>query len=171
VTRIECIAVPDTALLARYARSGAYTDCYTCDIPQAVSLADYVEAFYTTPPFMIERQILKWLAGKPSTDLEARELATGSRADFAAWTVEARAADQLLMCDFLDRTRSWLMVSRIGSPESPRSRLYFGSAVVPVADKAGKHSLGHYRKLLGFHRLYSRVLLWSARARLSAAAR
>jgi hypothetical protein len=47
--------------------------------------------------------------------------------------------------------------------------LYFGSAVVPVPDKTtGKLVLGStYSALLGFHKLYSRVLLSAASARLA----
>ena len=129
----------------------------------------YVEAFYTTWVFKLERLILKWLVDKPSTDIEARELAAGRADAFAAWTVEGRTADQLLMCDYLRRTRSWLMVASSGSADTPATRLYFGSAVVPVADKTtGKLALGStYSALLGFHKMYSRVLLSSASARLA----
>jgi hypothetical protein len=119
--------------------------------------------------FKLERLILKWLVAKPSTDAEARELAVGDRNAFAAWSVEGRAADQLLMCDYLGRTRSWLMVAPGGPENPPATRLYFGSAVVPVIDKAtGQSTLGSsYNALLGFHKRYSRVLLSSARARLA----
>ena len=50
-----------------------------------------------------------------------------------------------------------------------RTRLYFGSAVVPVANAgSGEDSIGFaFRALLGFHKLYSRVLLRSAAARLA----
>jgi hypothetical protein len=170
VDKIRSIAVPESALLAKYTRAGAYTDCYTCVAPGSVSHAQFIETFYTTVPFKLERLILKWLVAKPSSDLGARELAAGTRVEFAAWTVEARAMDQLLMCDYMARTRSWLMVEPAGSAMSPATRLYFGSAVVPVADKAsGELRLGKYQRLLGFHRLYSRVLLGAARSRLSAA--
>lgn len=125
-----------------------------------MSQAEYVEAFYTSGVFKLERLILKLLVARPSTDQQARELAAGQRDSFAAWRVEARAPDQLLMYDFRGRTRSWLSVSG--------TRLYFGSAVVPVASSSPrKAGLGFvFTALLGFHRLYSRVLLHAAVRRL-----
>jgi hypothetical protein len=166
---IRSAPLPEHALLTKYTRAGAYTDCYTLEVRGGVSHAKYVEAFYTSSVFKLERLILKWFVDKPSTDAEARELAAGRRNAFAAWTVEGRAADQLLMCDYLRRTRSWLMVVPCGSKESPMTRLHFGSAIVPVIDKStGRSTLGWpFKLLLGFHKLYSRVLLSSARTRLA----
>jgi hypothetical protein len=152
--------MPEQALHAKYAKAGAYTDCFTTEIQGSVPHAQFVEAFYTTWVFKLERQILRWLVARPSTDAEARELATGSRDRFAAWTVEDRTTDQLLMCDFLEHTRSWLMVAPCELHGLPATRLHFGSVVVPVRRF-------HYRMLLGFHRLYSRFLLGSASARLA----
>ena len=166
---IRTSPLPDEALLAKYARAGAYTDCYSVEVSGQVSQAQYVEAFYTGRVFKLERLILKWLVAKPSTDVEARQLAAGERSACAAWTVEGRAAAQLLMCDYLGRTRFWLMTAPCGSEDAPATRLYFGSAIVPVVDKStGQSTLGSpYNSLLGFHKRYSRVLLSSARARLA----
>ena len=52
--------------------------------------------------------------------------------------------------------------------DSTGTRLYFGSAVVPRRSaRAGKPSLGPlFSALLGFHKLYSRILLRAARSRL-----
>ena len=83
-------------------------------------------------------------AGWPRRELDA----------FAAWRVEDRAEDQLLLCDLPGRTRSWLMAASEGT----RTLLYFGSAIVPLSPG--------YRALLGFHKLYSRVLLRAAKSRL-----
>lgn len=160
--------VPDTALHARYLRVGGYADAYALDIERDVTHAELVEAFYTTWLFKLERFILKWLVDKPSTDAEARALARGERAAFAAWTLEATAKDELLMQDFQGRTRSWLSVA-------PRhdgcggTRLLFGTGIAPVTDRAsGKQRLGRgFSALLWFHRLYSRALLGAAHARLS----
>jgi hypothetical protein len=130
------------------------------------SFEAYVEAFYTTPLFKIERGVLRWLAARPSSDDQARELARGGRAQFAAWTVEGRAPNQLLLADYTGRTRSWLMTAP-GSP-GEGTRLYFGSAVVARKDpKTGRGKLGFtFDALLRFHKLYSRLLLGSARSRL-----
>lgn len=160
--------LPNHALLTRYRQSGAYADCYAAEIAGSVSHAEYVEAFYTTPVFRLERLILRWLVARPSTDAEARQLAWGELDTFAAWSVEARAVNQLLLCDFRGRTRSWLMVEALpGAP--PGTRLYFGSAVVPARNSdAARTGPGFvFGALLGFHRLYSRILLKSAIFRLA----
>ena len=103
--------LPAGALLERYADSGAYTDCYVTELPGAVSQARFIEAFYTTPVFKLERLILRWLARRPSTDAEAAQLAAGTLTRFAAWDVEAREPAQLLLTDMHQRTRSWLMTA------------------------------------------------------------
>lgn len=160
-------SLPPEALLQAYADTdGCYTDCYVAETEGAVTLPAYVAAFYTTRLFKLERFILKWTISRPSTDREAAQVAAGQIDRFAAWTVEGRADDQLLMCDIAGRTRSWFMIE----PGAGRgTRLYFGSAVVPVADrKTGKRRLGFgFNALLGFHKLYSRALLSAARARLA----
>ena len=164
---IEACELPPSALLRKYMHEGAYTDCYVTQIATVVSMAEYVDAFYTTYVFKLERLILRWLVAKPSTDGDARRLAHGEIDFFAAWSVEGRAPDQLLLCDYQGRTRSWLMVSRDESSSS--TRLHFGSAVVPVRAKSGNLKLGFtFTALLGFHKLYSRVLLSAARRRLAA---
>jgi len=158
---IQPSPIPPHTLLHKYASlPAAYTDCYTTTLPVLISFADYLFAFYTTPLFKLERLILGLSVRKPSTDAEARALANGLRASFAAWTVEARAEDQILMCDISGRTRSWLLAV----PEERGTRLYFGSAVVPVTDpQTSQASLGPiFNALLGFHKLYSIALLWAA---------
>jgi hypothetical protein len=157
-------AIPADALHARYGRDGAYLDCFIADLDRVVPMEAFIEAFYTTWLFKLERRILAWTVDKPSTDTHARELAHGQRKDFAAWTLEARTDDQLLMCDFLGTTRSWLR----SSPERGGTRLFFGSVVTARRDvRSGRMALGwSYRLLLGFHKLYSRALLSVARAKL-----
>ena len=156
------------ALLNRYQRAGSYADCFQVDIPGVVAHSAYVAAFYTTTLFKLERFVLKWAVGKASSDSDAQQLAAGTLEHFAAWRVELRAEDQLLLCDVYGRTRSWLMVVGFNSDAGVTTRLYFGSAVVPKsAGTGGKTSMGWgFRPLLGFHRLYSRLLLRAARSRL-----
>jgi hypothetical protein len=161
--------LPVDALLRRYADAGAYTDCWATRVDGDVDLAAYVEAFYTGRVFKLERLLLRWFAARPSSDADAGRVARGEQAHFAAWTVEGRAADQLLMCDMAARTRSWFMVAPgdAAGAVGGTTRLYFGSAVVPVRDAAGAPRMGGaFRALLGFHRVYSRVLLSAARARV-----
>jgi hypothetical protein len=162
---IEKRSVPPNTLLDRYSMNGAYLDCYSVEVPGRVSLPTLIFAFYTTLLFKLERFILIWTVSKPSSDSEARQLADGIREKFAAWHVEARSANEILMCDFVGRTRSWLMVAPASTVSDFRTRLYFGSAVVPVQNpKTGKPSRGFmFQALLGFHKVYSILLLNSAR--------
>ncbi len=146
--------LPDGALLARYVERG-HTDCYFADVAQDVPFEAFVTAFYTSWLFKVERVILR-LVKRPSTDAEAAALAAGLCRQFAAWDVEDRSADQLLMCDMAERTRSWLRVA----PIEGGTRVFFGSAVVPDA-KSGKMGW-MFSALLGFHKLYSVHLLKAA---------
>jgi hypothetical protein len=161
-------ALPASAFLAECRREGGYTDCYCIDIDRVISQPQYLVAFYTTPLFKLERLLLKWAVAKPSTDAQAAQLADGSRDGFAAWQVERRAADQLLMRDYTGRTKSWLMSEAIDIGGRKGTRLYFGSAVMPRFDRnTGRQQMGFaFSALLGFHRLYSRALLYAARLRL-----
>jgi len=165
VSGVRRCALPQDALLREYLRDGMYADCYRTSVAGHVSHAEYVEAFYTTAVFRLERLLLRWFASRPSTDAEAAGLARGTRDTFAAWRLESRGVDQLLLADFTGRTRSWLMVA---AGEGGGTTLYFGSAVVPRRSRrTGKATLGvAFRLLLGFHKLYSRVLLRAAKARL-----
>ena len=52
--------VPKSALLQRYVDKGSYVDCYATDIAGPVTQAEFIEAFYTTPVFRLERLILSW---------------------------------------------------------------------------------------------------------------
>lgn len=163
---IAAAALPAHALLAAHRDRGAYTDCYVTTLDRPVALAAFVDAFYTTPLFKLERLILAAFAKRPSTDLQARQLAIGEVDSFAAWRVEAREPDQILLADMTGRTRSWLMVA---PADGGGTRLHFGSAVVPAAHPAtGQRRMGFvFGALLGFHKLYSRALLSSARRKLT----
>ena len=168
-SRIAPCELPPGSLLRRYRESGAYTDCYSLEITEIVAQADYIDAFYTTWLFKLERLLLAWFIARPSTDVQARALALGETDAFAAWSVEGRTPDQLLMCDLNSRTRSWLMSAPASGGGAGGTRLYFGSAVVPGIDpQSGRKSMGAiFRVLLGFHRLYSRLLLRAAVSRLA----
>lgn len=163
--RIEACPLPPHALLERYT-DASYADCYTVEIDGLVAQTQYVNAFYSTPLFGIERWLIAALLRRPSTDEELRAMAEGTLDHFAAWTVEARDVDQLLLRDLQGRTRSWLMSESAGTDST---RLYFGSAVVPRFDRrTGKRRMGFlFHALLGFHKWYSRALLRAACRRLS----
>lgn len=168
--RVCAISLPSHVLLQRYQADGGYADCYVVDVPLLVSHEAFVIAFYTTRVFKLERWLLRVLADRPSRDGEAEQLAAGSRNTFAAWTVEARAPSELLLCDMNSRTRSWLMTTPGSAAGS--TRLFFGSAVVPAVHRAtGQRRMGRvFHMLLGFHRVYSAVLLASAARALTRSA-
>ena len=154
--------LPESAFLQVYAqRNDCYTDCYCIEVEGAVGLDQLLTRFYQTPLFRAERLILKVFARRPSTDADVAALASGDADRFAAWDVENRAADQILLCDMAGRTRSWFMARR----EGDRTKLFFGSAVVPPQRDA---PLGFgFSALLGAHKIYSRLLLSAAGKRLS----
>ena len=161
MTSVKSCALPDGALLGRFSHNGQYVDCYVAEISGSVALSEYVAAFYTSPVFKLERLILLWALSRPSTDSEARRLADGLTETFAAWRVESRGAQQLLLADLQGRTRSWFMVEPLDAPNGQSTALYFGSAVVPG------HGYG-FRTLLRFHKLYSVALLFAAKKQLEA---
>ncbi len=152
---------PAGAMLEAYARSGAYTDCFLGAVDRPVSLSEYLDSFYSTWVFRVERWILGAFVGSPSSDDDVRELASGSASEFAAWRVEDRDLNQIVLA--AGPTRSWLMVEVEDAAGSSQSVLYFGSAVVP----RGSGRVGWYfRVFAGLHVMYSRVLLGAAIRRL-----
>ena len=81
---IEKCPIPVNTLLDKYSKNGAYADCYLTQIPGQVSFPEFIFAFYTTPLFKLERFILKLTVSKPSTDMQAGQLADGTGENFAA---------------------------------------------------------------------------------------
>jgi hypothetical protein len=168
ITRIN---TPDEALLKTFRggaapeRWGHYTDCFCIRIPRAVSLEHFVIAFYGSWIFRLERLLLQMFLAAGSTQAQLRELARGSRAEFAVWYVGARSDSQLLMCDGYERTRSWLCVR----PQEGGTELLFGSGLaghpLQFADESRPATL---RLLTRFHVLYSQLLLHAAARRLGA---
>jgi len=162
---IQHCALPAGALLEKYVRSGAYTDCYSIELTRPVTQGEFIEAFYTTAVFRIERWLLAKLLSRPSTDMDVRQLAMGKASRFAVWSVERGEHDQVLLA--AGRTRSWLM-ARCDESTGSTTRLYFGSAVVPeVRDAVPRMGL-LFKPLLGFHKMYSRALLAAAHRKLLA---
>ena len=164
--------VPLGVLLRRYKDGAGYADCYVVEVPGAVTQEEYVEAFYTSPLFKVERAILKHLASRPATDADVRSLAAGKLKKFSAWIVEGQSPTELLLADFTGRTRSWLKAETARGPSAPPSTmLYFGSAVVPRSRQGVPlPTIGWlFHALLGFHRLYSRTLLSAASKRVGRA--
>jgi len=175
VFQIQSRPLPPRSLLAQCISPGDYADCLAVDVPGAISLGTFVQAFYTSAAFRPERMVLR-LIGRGSNDADVRALADGSADDFAAWDVEARGADELLLRDFRHRTRSWLRVEQLAepvsdaTPGSPATRLTFGSGVMhPKGTASGGGRL--FRMLLPIHKIYAMLLLKSAAKQLMRAGR
>lgn len=152
--------VPRDALLQRYVGAGAnYTDCFEVMSPGAVTLPDFITAFYTTWLFRLERTVLSVAMRRRITDADVQGLAQGADR-FAAWTVEAREDVQILLCDTTGHTRSYLAVS---AKDGGVTRLIFGSAVVARDNQPlGRGTTA----LIPLHRLYSKALLRLAERKL-----
>lgn len=151
------VPVPMDALLLRYVgQAGCYTDCFAATLPKVVTLPEFITAFYTTWLFGLERAVLTVALRRRIRDSDVAALAFGATDRFAAWTVEARQDDQILLCDITGGTRSFLAVD---TTANGGTRLLFGSAVVP--SKSGE--LSRVVKLLTpLHQFYSRSLLRTA---------
>ena len=85
-------------------------------------------------------------------------------------SAEARAPEQLLVCDYQGKTRSWLMVEPGFDGDAAITHLYFGTGIVPVINRhTGERRMTlFFRALLPFHKVYARALLSAARSRLLA---
>ena len=166
MTRVVRSPIPQPSFLSRYENDANYVDCYSASLPFVVTHEHFVRAFYTTRLFKLERLILHWRARKRSSDADVMRLAMGEADAFAGWQVEARAWDELLLCDFLGNTRSWLKTEST----QEGTRLYFGSAVLARArdENDGPVLDSRFRALLGFHQRYSVALLRAAVRRLTA---
>lgn len=148
---VSAVPLPSGSQLESYRAAQGYVDCFAAELPRTVSLPQFIEAFYTSRAFRPERWLIGTLLGKRADNGDVARLAAGETERFSAWNVEARRQDQILMCDFQGKTRSWLMVM----PIPGGTRLHFGSAVVKPGDPI-------FKALLGFHGWYSRVLLSGA---------
>jgi hypothetical protein len=173
--QIQSRALPPLNLLAQRISPGDYADCLAVNVPGATNLGTFVQAFYTSAAFRPERMVLR-LIGRGSTDADVRALVDGSADNFAAWDVEAREANELLLRDFQHRTRSWLMVEKLAEPVSgalpgsPATRLTFGSGVMhPKGTGSGGGKL--FRLLLPVHKIYAKLRLKSAARQLLRAVR
>ena len=164
-------APPTNALLVIHRgrhpeRWGGYHDCFRICVRGRVTLQQFVVAFYTSRLFRLERALLRVFLAIPSSDADADALARGTRNTFAAWYVGARTPTELLMCDRYERTRSWF---RVGLDGDGSTELCFGSAVAGRRRANASFVMSpSFRALLGFHVLYSQLLLQAAARSLAA---
>ena len=158
--RAQACVVPSEGLLQAYVGRGAtYTDCFEVMTPSVVELPDFIEAFYTTWLFQMERSVLMLLLRRRIRDMEVRALATGAES-FAAWRVERREEAEILLRERSGHTCSYLAVS---DREGGGTRLIFGSAVVAAEGKPLGRMIS---AMIPLHRLYSKALLGLAERKL-----
>ena len=156
--------IPQECLLRAYELTdGCYTDCYQIDVDGPPDFQRYIRLFFDTWIFRLERRILALSGQKFATTEDVEALACGEIDRFAAWRVEKRTANELLMTAQKGRIRTWLYLPADRN-DLDKTRLMFGSAVLPVeTGDASKKRLGWViRFLLPFHRFYSRLLLKAA---------
>ena len=167
--------IPESGYLKPYReRSSWYTDCFFVDVQGQVCLSQFISAFFTTFLFRSERWVLGVFTSSPSSDQNVMDLASGVSDRLSLWRVEARDDQQLILSFGELGVRTWLMVEP--HPEIANvSRLYFGtgldfsSRVAPEMDSQSRErkvSVLFY-PFLGFHRFYARLLLWSAKVKVS----
>ena len=104
--------------------TGYYTDCYGIELGHAITLPEFINAFYTTPLFRLERLILALTPKGRMKDADVTALSSGESDNMSVWKVEGRRDSEILLS--AGRTKSWLMV--VPSPNG--SLLFFGSVVV-----------------------------------------
>lgn len=168
MSRITAPPLPDDSLLARHRGPECYRDAFRVEVPGDVSLAELITVFFGSGAFLPERTALR-LIGRGAGRAEIAELADGRAKRFAAWELEAREENELLMHDFLDKTCCWLAVSPGGEapdlagglprPGAGRTYLWFGTG---VRDFEGPI----ISRLREAHRWYARWLLAGAARRL-----
>lgn len=155
---IKLTDIPHGGFLQNYADiDNCHTDCFVTEVAKQVSFADYAKAFFSSPIFKLERHIIALTLRKPTNEQDVADLISGASDRFAVWQVENRADNQLLMKVGDGQIRTWLMVEE----GADHTKLYFGSAVLPK-DENGSMGFIFYA-LMGFHKLYARLLLWLAK--------
>ncbi|MFT5798843.1 MAG: hypothetical protein ACI84R_002912 [Candidatus Azotimanducaceae bacterium] len=147
--------------------TGYYTDCFSIRLDQTVTLPEFINAFYTTPLFRLERLLLSLTVKGRMKDADVTALSRGEADRLAIWQVEVRNECEILLS--AGRTKSWLMVAP-DAGGTDETQLFFGSVVVPEPPKREGDAprLGPvFDSLLSAHQIYSRLLLSSAAQRLS----
>lgn len=66
---IRACDLPEIALLRKYLQGGAYTDCFVTEVAIRATHTEYVEAFYTSTVFKLERWLLARFISRPYTEL------------------------------------------------------------------------------------------------------
>ena len=147
MTEITSCEVPEGSLLAQFGGPQDYRDCFSREVPGVVTLAQYIERFYSSMAFGPERMVLG-LIGRGASAEDISAVANGEADRIMVWEVVERTPDQILLLSKDTNTASWLSVM----PLDGQTRLYFGSWVGGI-ERSG------WRVMLAPHVWYSRLLL------------
>lgn len=160
--RVEERDSPKDSLLHQYTeKPGCHADAFMAEINFTPSLKDYITAMFGSPVFRIERVLLAVAAATPTFKKDLTAFALAEKDSFALWKTMERSDQELLMEVEKGRVRTWLMVE---PTEGETSKLWFGSAIVPKTTPSREvGDIGFtFKALMGFHKLYSRILLLAA---------
>ncbi|MTI09151.1 hypothetical protein [Curvivirga aplysinae] len=166
MTEVKETAIPLNSFMNFYHESpGHHADAFVGQIDGIVTLEDYILAFFDSPIFRIERSILSLFLLRRIKQSEIKELASGRSQQFALWKTKKRNEEELLLEVGDSQIRTWFHTEQ---EQSNKTKLYFGSAIVPdTTSKNAKEGIGFtFRFFMGFHKLYSRILLQSALKKL-----
>ncbi|MEL6648775.1 MAG: hypothetical protein AAFQ05_13995 [Pseudomonadota bacterium] len=163
MARVVAALLPQDSLLHACAtRPGSYTDCFEAAVPTDGTpdraFERFVFLFFDSWLFRVERMILRFAGKAPKAGTDPIALARGEVAHFAAWTVDARRAQELLMSVHHTPIRTWLSVAKDGD----QMRLRFGTALL-AQETSGRVHWG-FRATIRAHRLYAKLLLKAAAA-------
>jgi len=159
--RVRKSDIPDDALIGAYQnKPKTRIDCYRIFINEPVNLEEFIGRFYRGHLFRIERFLIGKIVGHPSSEAQLADLLSGTSTTFSAWTQSARNENQLIMCDYQDRTCSWFMIE----PQDSGTNLYFGTILklTNYFNRLEWLSKPIFTLCLPAHGIYSRLLLGAA---------
>ena len=93
MTEITSCEVPEGSLLAQFGGPQDYRDCFSREVPGVVTLAQYIERFYSSMAFGPERMVLGLIGRAKGWDASSdaiRALARGDADRLGAWEVIER---------------------------------------------------------------------------------
>ena len=159
--RVHKSDIPPASLVNAYqGKSCERIDCYRAFVDGPTNIENFVGRFYRGRLFRIERAMISLVTKHKSSDAQLDALLFGNSKRFSAWTQSGRTKNQLIMCDYQDRTCSWFMVE----PYKTGTYLYFGTIFKRTNYFGGLEWLSKplFTLLLPVHGLYSRLLLGAA---------
>ena len=166
MVQVIATTLPKSAFLNDYEhRAGVYTDCFQTELPQRRHSRELHQRIFQH--MALSHRTHDPQHSREKASLRRRYRAIGARHvkhNVRLAGFERRDADQILLEVPQTPIRTWLM----RSSEGEKTQLYFGSAILPDAvDRNGNAKMPFlFHALLGFHKLYARALLFSAKRAL-----